>query len=361
MGKKGRHGRSKGVGAGDADPAQLEATPPELQPKGAAAGEAVDETPLAFDSIESRPEALEREESSVPPMGDLDSRFFETAYDPFGPSDADAHAIFDAAASRRAAQFAAAAGRRAHLAKYVRAAVALSMVLCVAAVLKGALVSRGDGDPQAPRAAAAAIRSSLSFESASAPRVMAESPPDLSPIATESAPPESPPASATSMGPSPAALGLEGADLPAAMPAASVVRPEGAGARAETGSTRAAGSGAARVVPRLATATGSNKPGPATHGAQIPLQIPADPELRAEEAKRARESSRAALERGHVGQAVAAGERSVALDATDAEAWLILGASYQEKGDLQNARRCYRTCVQARGESSRSECIRMLR
>ena len=62
--------------------------------------------------------------------------------------------------------------------------------------------------------------------------------------------------------------------------------------------------------------------------------------------RRRRTPRQAALERGKNAEAIEAGERSVALDPTDGEAWLILGAAYQAKGDMKNARRSYKACLE---------------
>ncbi len=75
--------------------------------------------------------------------------------------------------------------------------------------------------------------------------------------------------------------------------------------------------------------------------------------------KSAREEKRAsqqALERAKLGEAIAAGERSVALDPGDAEAWLILGAAYQQKGDMTNARRAFRSCLEQGKRGPKGEC-----
>lgn len=71
--------------------------------------------------------------------------------------------------------------------------------------------------------------------------------------------------------------------------------------------------------------------------------------------------SQRALERGKLVDAIEAGERSVALDPTDGEAWLILGASYQSKGNGKDARRCYSACVKEGKRGPLSECRAMLR
>lgn len=79
------------------------------------------------------------------------------------------------------------------------------------------------------------------------------------------------------------------------------------------------------------------------------------------DAKEELKKSRVALEKRKIPEAIEAGERSVTLDPTDGEAWLILGAAYQEKGDMVNARRCYGACVKQGKTGPRLECQKMLR
>jgi len=78
-------------------------------------------------------------------------------------------------------------------------------------------------------------------------------------------------------------------------------------------------------------------------------------------ALREREHARSALEQGNVKASIEAGEHSVALDPTDAESWLILGAAYQESGDVADARRCFRACIDQGTRGPRSECVQLLR
>ena len=81
-----------------------------------------------------------------------------------------------------------------------------------------------------------------------------------------------------------------------------------------------------------------------------------EPEVDVLAAKQEKRRSQAALERLDVPKAIDLGEQSVAHDPTDAEAWLILGAAYQAKGDATNMRRAFRECIaQGRG-GRRSEC-----
>ena len=70
---------------------------------------------------------------------------------------------------------------------------------------------------------------------------------------------------------------------------------------------------------------------------------------------------RKALERGKVDLAIEAGARSVAGDPTDAEAWLLLGSAYQDKGKWTDAVRVYRMCVRAAKRGPVHECAAMLK
>jgi tetratricopeptide (TPR) repeat protein len=78
-------------------------------------------------------------------------------------------------------------------------------------------------------------------------------------------------------------------------------------------------------------------------------------------AKEEKARSRAFLERQKIADAIEAGERAVKLDPTDGEAWLILGAAYQEKGNMAEARRAYASCAKDAMTGPRAECQKMLR
>jgi hypothetical protein len=88
---------------------------------------------------------------------------------------------------------------------------------------------------------------------------------------------------------------------------------------------------------------------------------PAPPDVSPRAAADAKRDSQRALDRGKVSDAIEAGEESVALDPTDADAWLILGAAYQEKGRYADARRCFETCAEQARRGSRWECRALLR
>jgi cytochrome c-type biogenesis protein CcmH/NrfG len=74
-----------------------------------------------------------------------------------------------------------------------------------------------------------------------------------------------------------------------------------------------------------------------------------------------RELARRALERGKMREAIGAAERSTALDPSDAEAWLILGAAKQEIGHGSEALAAFRSCTKVAKKGPVSECRSMLR
>jgi hypothetical protein len=92
--------------------------------------------------------------------------------------------------------------------------------------------------------------------------------------------------------------------------------------------------------------------------AEAPTEPPApDPKAAAQEKRDCRNM----LERGALGKAVDAGERAVTLDPTDGEAWLLLGAAYQQQGKAGEARRCFTSCTKQGKRGPLSECRAMLR
>jgi hypothetical protein len=78
-------------------------------------------------------------------------------------------------------------------------------------------------------------------------------------------------------------------------------------------------------------------------------------------ARREKRESQRALELGHVPEAIERGEKSVAVDPTDREAWLILGAAYQHAGAHEDARRCFQACLTQGKHGATWECAAMLR
>jgi hypothetical protein len=92
------------------------------------------------------------------------------------------------------------------------------------------------------------------------------------------------------------------------------------------------------------------------------LTLPPPPDARA--GLRAAEDARARLEAGRVKEAIALGQGAVALAPDEAFAWLVLGAAYEQSGDLTSARRAYATCA-SRGahglHGPADECAALLR
>ncbi len=283
------------------------------------------------------------DDASVPPMGDLDAHFFESA-SPFAAEPEVRNPRLMAVRS------AAAQRRRAHFARYVIGAVGVSLALCVAALVK-ASVSRayeeGGGHTSAP---AVQTMTTVTFMPAVQTMASATPPPavqqvasaDPTPPATMAAPPSEAPSPVASQPVGPVAL----PETPPVAPSDRVAPPAASGPEVSAAATA--------VAPPTAAAEGAH--------ARDPAAAPAlDPAATAKEALGARESARTELGRGRARDAIVAGERSVSLDPTDGEAWLILGAAYQQKGDMAEARRCYKACLAQGKRGPKSECGAMLR
>jgi cytochrome c-type biogenesis protein CcmH/NrfG len=116
-------------------------------------------------------------------------------------------------------------------------------------------------------------------------------------------------------------------------------------------------SGQAAPAATLAAARAPEAPSPA-QAVPVPVAVPVLP---AETAVQEREAARRSLERGKIHDAIAAAERSTALDPTDAEAWLILGAAHQELGHEGAARGAFHSCTSSAKRGPVSECRAMLR
>ncbi len=195
--------------------------------------------------------------------------------------------------------------RRAKFAKYVGIAMAASVALCAAAVVKVALFSGTDSMPLRAAASGGSLHESAAPVASASPG-----------SALQALRPEVPPAGPASAAPV-------------------AVRPT------------AASASSAAIEPAPSASAAAAEPAPKAVAAP------------AAGAAKERESSRFALERGDLGAAVSAGERSVALDPTDGEAWLVLGAAYQARGDVGEAKRCYRACVERGTRGPKSECRAM--
>jgi hypothetical protein len=97
---------------------------------------------------------------------------------------------------------------------------------------------------------------------------------------------------------------------------------------------------------------------PATSGAAAaPAEAPLAPAKTAAQEKR---DCQVFLDRGANAAAIAAGQRSVGLDPSDGEAWLLLGGAYQVMGRTGEAKHAYSQCVKQGARGPIADCKSML-
>jgi cytochrome c-type biogenesis protein CcmH/NrfG len=206
--------------------------------------------------------------------------------------------------------------RRRRLGRVVAGTIALSCAICVAAGVRVATVR------------AATTRVDSASELAHAP------PPPAQIVAAGSLAPQTPQ-------PDPVSDTLPAVEPAPASEAPAVAAPSAAPA------VEPAASAAPAVEPAASAAQADSE--------KAPVEL--DPAA----ARDAKRISQRALDRGDAKGSIEAGERSVELDPTDAEAWLILGAAYQTRGTYPEARRCFASCVHLAKRGPRGECAALLR
>jgi hypothetical protein len=305
------------------EPAESFAMLKTREPPSASTQTPSDETAAPDDS---RPDDS-RDDVSVPPVG-LDSAFFDEQ------PHADSSLEIDTRDPRVALKLTATvARRRAHLARYVTAAVVFASALCAAAVVK--TTARSHEPP--PRVAATS-------EVAPQPELALNAAPtrELEPSTVSTAISASTDTNKAEQAPQPGPVEPQNS--------ASAASPSPGESAASPPSDTAA------VAPAAAAPTAA----PAASSTEA-TEAPLDPKEVAKEAAKAKVKARSALEWGKMSEAIASGERSVELDPTDAESWLILGAAYQEKGDSKNAMRAFKTCLDQGKRGPRNECAAMFR
>jgi hypothetical protein len=256
------------------------------------------------------------DEMSIPPVGDLAvepiaDRFFSEG--DLAAHDAPDEEWSEVAAKASRKSLPEVVHRRARFAKYVRWAVGGAAVVCLAAFARTAMTPAVTSKATTNALAAAAVAAAV----------------EASPAAKAATPAVAHPAE-----PSAAA---------AAPPAPSEPAPPTAKA--------AEPAAEAQVDDRKVDVPKTEAP-----KADAPAVATSD-----KTAAQEKTDTRRALERGKLGDAIAAGERSVALDPTDGEAWLLLGAAYQEKGKNGDARRAYTSCVKEGKRGPIGECRAMIR
>lgn len=270
------------------------------------------------DEIAKAAGSVEGDEISVPPVGDLaiDEKFFSDGdvsrhlAQETEVIEGDALTVPDTM-TRKSMPYAV--ERRARFSRYVKWAVAGAAVVCVAALARTAF---------SPKAPVTALRNSAT--------TVAEPPPAAEPKAA-------PPAVAAKAEETPTPTTSTG---PAAAASAATIAPATADPTPSVSATTAA---PAEPAPSAATT------------------LEAKPEDVTGNAKDEKKKAVSFLEKRKLADAIEAGERSVKLDPTDGEAWLILGAAYQEKGNMTEARRAYASCVKEAKTGPRNECAKMLR
>jgi Flp pilus assembly protein TadD len=280
-------------------------------------------------------------EMSIPPMGDLAVEPVAEQFFSEGDLSASTRSDdeeWDALANKAVRKsLPEVVQRRARFAKYVRWAVGGAAIVCVAAL--GRTLIAPVATSHATNALAAPAHEASPAEKGATPAA-APLPEPAAPPATVADP--SPPAAAAAAVADPAPPGV----------AAAIVEP--ASAEPATPAVEA-------VKPAVEAPVAAELAAPPTVEAPK-VDVPkAEASADGKTALQEKVAARRALERGKTADAIAAGERSVALDATDGEAWLLLGAAYQEKGQMSEARRAYASCLKEGKRGPLGECRAMLR
>jgi tetratricopeptide (TPR) repeat protein len=273
---------------------------------------------------------LTPDEMSIPPAGDLSvepvaDRFFSEGELATVHGESDEEEWDEVANKAKRKSLPEVVQRRARFAKYVRWAVGGAAVVCLAALARTTMVpahSQSASAPVAALAPVAAVEAPATkaatpavIAPAAAPAVVAEPAKSVEAVATAAATPSEP-------------------AKPEAVPAEAPEAPKAEAPKADAPKAEAAPEPA---KPAATVATGDKT------------------------ALQEKNDARRLLERGKLADAIEAGERSVALDPTDGEAWLLLGAAYQEKGKNAEARRCYSSCVKEGKRGPLGECRAMVR
>ncbi len=191
-----------------------------------------------------------------------------------------------------------------------------------------------------------------------------------------------PPVVVTVIGQQPNAV-VPKAEIPAAPPASAAAPAASTGEPGAAASASAAVAAGSPPIPTasadeiLAAPTGSAKfqepvamlgaaaKGQGTDPATAPAAgapVVADPtEAEKKSAAQEKRACQSLLDQGAFAKAVEAGERSVQLDPSDGEAWLMLGAAYQSMGKGAEARRAFSSCVAEGKKGPIGDCRAMLR
>jgi hypothetical protein len=274
---------------------------------------------------------------------DLADRFFDSAPALFTPEPP----AIEAAPKRTALELAKVHARRRYLMRYVAGAVGVATLIGLAAVVRVTTardaVAADRFVPTQPMSAAIAAPAQPAEPSVAADTVVATAPPS-DPAITAA------PAIGSTIAAAPATGSIAENAAAAPTPETSATAPSAIEPPHSEETAEAMNDGAD-------TADAVEAP-PAETAPAKAAETAKDDVRAAGEAKR---RSQRALERGHLSAAVEAGRQSIALDPSDADAWLILGAAYQKQGHYAQARRCFSRCSKRAKRGARGECRALLR
>ncbi len=248
--------------------------------------------------------ATDPDDSSIPPVveHEHEEQFFADAENK--PVTSGMSGGFDVIDPKRAHKMTAAAqARRAHLTKYVQGAVAVGLVICAVAFIRMKLPP---ADRDGVHAASNAFTTEVVVPAVKTPEPVKQ--PDPTAVVQQV---------------------LEGAPI--------------------TGNIQDTTAADAKATELEAKDAASSSPIGVT-----------DNTVKPKTAWQEKATAKAALESGNNGTAIAAGERSVALDPSDGETWLVLGAAYQASGSVTQAKRCFNACISQGKKGPIDECKSML-
>lgn len=214
-------------------------------------------------------------------------------------------ATADAASERRRRLVSeTAVARRRDFARYVTAAVAVCVMICAAAAVRAATVSRANR------------------EEASLQRTHYGS--------------------------------AHGASPATAPPPAEVIAPA-------MEPTEAKGTETAAATPTTTTTEAPTPTEPPTETAAATGSSPSPPSGEAVDARESKKLAQRALDHGDATKAIEAARQSVEGDPSDAETWLILGGAYLQRGAAREARESFASCTRMATRGPRNECRALLR
>jgi hypothetical protein len=135
---------------------------------------------------------------------------------------------------------------------------------------------------------------------------------------------------------------------------ATVAPPDPSTSAATTAALSASTTASAASAAVTASAAASAEPAPSASSGL-------DEAEKRKEAAKAKRKAQGFLEGGAYAKAIDEAKKSTELDPTDGEAWLILGAAYQEKGQGAEARKAYTACLKEGKRGPKGDCAAMLR